>query len=97
MSEDLNRRKHVRLEMTEDAIALDEQGKEIGKVLQAGGGGMTVGGASEAAVAKLTVGAKLRVTIVEPGSQTRNTIDVIVRRASGTQIGFEFVTGRSAE
>ena len=35
----------------------------------------------------------LQVTVMEPKTQTRNTIDVVLRRKSGTQLGFEFVTG----
>lgn len=96
MADDTNRRKHVRLEMTEDAIAVDDHGKEIGRVLQAGGGGMTVESKTEEIASRLRLGQKIRVTILEPQTQTRNTIDVVVRRNVGRQIGFEFVTGNPA-
>jgi hypothetical protein len=41
------------------------------------------------------MGERLQVTIFEPDSQTRNTIDMVLRHRVGTQLGFEFVTGKS--
>jgi hypothetical protein len=88
-----NRRRYVRLDVTEETIALDARGREIGNVTQASGGGITVVAPSEAVANGLEVGERLQVTVMEPKSQTRNTIDVVLRRKSGTQLGFEFVTG----
>jgi len=88
---DRNRRKHERLDVTETTIALDAAGHEIGHVLQASGGGITVEASSEALAGKFEIGERLRITIVEPGTGTRNTIDMVIRRRSGKQLGFEFV------
>jgi hypothetical protein len=92
---DQNRRKHERLHMTEHAIAVDGDGREIGKVVQAGGGGVTVDASSAEAAARIPMGERLQITIFEPGSQTRNTIDMVLRHRVGIQLGFEFVTGKS--
>jgi hypothetical protein len=35
----------------------------------------------------------MQVTVMEPKTQTRNTIDVVLRRKSDRDLGFEFVTG----
>jgi hypothetical protein len=93
---DTNRRKHVRLEMTEHAVALDAHGREIGHVSHAGGGGVTIEAASEDSASKFEIGERLRVTILEPGTQTRNTIDMVLRRRVGKQLGFEFIIGNPA-
>jgi hypothetical protein len=90
-----DRRKHERLHMTEHAVAVDRDGREIGKVVQAGGGGMTVEASSTEAAERMPMGERLQITIFEPGSQTRNTIDMVLRHRVGTQLGFEFVTGKS--
>jgi hypothetical protein len=92
---DQNRRKHERLQMTEHAIAVDGEGREIGKVVQAGGGGVTIESASTEVAARIPFGERIPVTIFEPGSQTRNTIDMVLRHRIGNQLGFEFVTGKS--
>jgi hypothetical protein len=93
---DMNRRKHVRLEMTEHAVAIDPQGREIGHVSQAGGGGVTIEAPSEQEASKFEIGERLRITILEPGTQTKNTIDMVLRRRVGKELGFEFVTGNPA-
>ena len=93
---DQNRRKHERLEMTEHAVAVDSEGREIGRVALAGGGGVTIESASAEAAARVAIGERLQVTILEPGTQTRNTIDMVLRHRVGNQLGFEFVTGKSS-
>ena len=88
---DANRRKHERLDVTEPAVALDPAGHEIGRVLQASGGGVTVESPTEDQAARFEIGERLRITILEPGPKTRNTMDMVVRRRSGKLLGFEFV------
>jgi len=43
----LNRRQFERLKLSEDAIALDQSGKKLGKVSSAGGGGFLIYPASQ--------------------------------------------------
>lgn len=92
MSFEQNRRRHERLAMDEDAIAT-VGGAEIGRVIQAGGGGMTIESATDDQAKRFQTGERLRITVVEPGSQTQNTIDAVLRRRVGRQLGFEFVSG----
>lgn len=95
MGED-NRRRHQRLEIPEDAIAVDSQQRELGRVMQAGGGGCRIDANDDAVLQRLKVGTRVQITVLEPKSQTRNTIDVVVRYHTGRQIGLEFVTGNTA-
>jgi hypothetical protein len=89
----INRREFPRLQLSDHAVAMDEQGRELGRVTQASGGGMRLTATPELAE-ELNVGQKMRVTIVEPATQTSNTIDVMIRYNDGENIGFEFVSGR---
>jgi hypothetical protein len=88
-----NRRRYVRLDVTEETVAVDARGREIGKVTQASGGGITVQAPSTAVADGLEIGERMQVTVMEPKTQTRNTIDVVLRRNSDRDLGFEFVTG----
>jgi hypothetical protein len=88
-----DRRRFERLELGDDAIAVDETGRELGKVMQASGGGMMVKPKSSEVAASLAQGQRVQVTVMEPGSQTRHTIDMVVRYASAEKIGLEFVGG----
>ena len=90
---DPNRRRYVRLDVTEETVAIDARGRRIGKVTQASGGGITVIAPDQTTADGLSIGERLQVTVMEPKTQTRNTIDVVLRRKSGNQLGFEFVTG----
>jgi hypothetical protein len=93
MSTGTDRRQFKRLELSDDAYAVDGSGRELGKVRQAGGGGMLIEAATPAIAKSLHPGDRLAVTIMEPKSQTSNSIDVIVRYKDAQQIGVEFITG----
>lgn len=93
---DLNRRQWQRLEITEPTVALDAQGRELGKIIQASGGGIALVANSDV-IDELFVGQTYRLTIVETVSKTQNTIDVVIRHNDGERIGLEFVTGKSVE
>ena len=93
-SEHLDRRRFERLELSDEAIAVDKSGRELGKVTQASGGGMMVKPKSAEIASSLAQGQRVEITVMEPGSQTRHTIDMIVRYSSPEQIGLEFVGGR---
>lgn len=89
----IDRRRFDRIELTEEAHAVDESGRELGKVRQAGGGGMLIISATNGAVEGLAIGSRQRITVVEPSTKTSHTIDVIVRYNDKNQIGCEFVSG----
>jgi hypothetical protein len=93
MADGIDRRSFQRIPLTDHAIAVDQSGRELGKVSQASGGGMMIHPNREVADS-LSLGQRLQVTIMEPDTQTSNTIDVVVRYHDGEKIGFEFVTGK---
>jgi hypothetical protein len=89
----LDRRSHQRLELTSTTIAVDSEGRLLGRISHAGGGGMQI--EPKPGVAELLPnGTVLRVTVMEPDSQTSHVIDVVVRYNDGKSIGVEFVTGK---
>jgi hypothetical protein len=92
MTEGIDRRQFKRIPV-EGAVAIDSDGRELGKVSQASGGGMMIYPPNRDIADSLTLGQRLQVTIMEPDSQTANTIDVVIRYHDGEKIGFEFVTG----
>jgi hypothetical protein len=90
----IERRQFPRLQLSELAYAVDDSGRELGKVSQASGGGMLIKTASETLAGSFKVGDKLRITIIEPGSQASNTIDIVIRYIDKKVMGVEFVTGQ---
>ena len=94
-AEHSDRRKFERLELSDDAIAIDKTGRELGKVTQASGGGMMVKPKSADIATSMPKGERVTITVMEPGSQTRHTIDMVVRYSSSEQIGLEFVGGKA--
>ncbi|MCU1285881.1 MAG: hypothetical protein JWO13_2231 [Acidobacteriales bacterium] len=92
MAEGIDRRQFQRIPI-EGAVAVNSDGRELGKVSQAGGGGMMIFPPNRDVADSLTLGQRMQVTIMEPDSQTSNTIDVVIRYHDGEKIGFEFVTG----
>lgn len=88
------RRQFERLELPDDAVAIDDSGRELGRVAQAGGGGMLIHTGSEKAAAGFQPGQKLRITVVEPRSDNRHTLSVVVRYSKGPDVGVEFAGGQ---
>lgn len=93
----INRRQFERLKLSEDAIALDQSGKKLGKVSSAGGGGFLIYPASPDATGLLAPGKRLTITVHEPKQNVNSTVDVEVRYRDGEAIGVEFVGGEAAK
>jgi hypothetical protein len=89
-SQEINRRRFERLELTEATIAVDETGYQLGRVSAAGGGGMQVDAPSPEALEHMKSGTKLTVTVVEPTSATTNMFDVEVCYVHGNSVGMKF-------
>jgi hypothetical protein len=89
----INRRQFERLQLSEDAVALDQAGKKLGKVSSAGGGGFLIYPASPDATGVLAPGKRLTITVHEPKQNVNSTVDVVVRYREGEAIGVEFVGG----
>lgn len=90
-SMDNNRRRFERLAITEHAVAVDENGRQLGPVKQASGAGMLIIAESDDIVRDLPVGKCMRVTIIEPQSGTATAMDVEVKSVIGKGVGMEFV------
>ena len=88
---DNDRRQFLRIKVPEDAVALDEQGNKLGRVEEAGGGGMRVRlEAEEKAPAE---GSRITIQVVEPGTDhVIHTASVLVRYREGTLLGLEFLS-----
>ncbi|MFL6299813.1 MAG: PilZ domain-containing protein [Terriglobales bacterium] len=93
----LNRRQFERLRLSEDAIALDQTGKKLGKVSSAGGGGFLIYPASPDATGLLAPGKRLTITVHEPKQNVNSTVDVEVRYREGAAVGVEFVGGEAVK
>lgn len=87
-----NRRQFLRIQVPVETLALDEQGKKLGRVEEAGGGGMRI--RLEAAEKPPAAGSRMKITVVEPGTNhVVHTATVLVRFCDGTALGLEFVAG----
>jgi len=89
----INRRQFERLNLSEDAVALDQAGRKLGKVSSAGGGGFLIYPASPDATGTLAPGKRLTITVHEPKQNVNSTVDVEVRYRDGEAVGVEFVGG----
>jgi hypothetical protein len=93
MADFRDRRQFERLLLPDDAVALDESGRRLGRVSQAGGGGMLI--LLEVPAAEFQVGQRLRVTVLEPATSIMHTLDIRVRYLHSDSLGVEFVAGES--
>jgi hypothetical protein len=91
MTSRTNRREFPRLEISEEARVYDENGRELGKVAQVSGNGMNIEISSRQVAESLEPGRRMRITVVEPGSQATNILEIIVHRLEGGKVGMEFV------
>ena len=90
-----NRRRFERHAVPGDAYAVDESGRELGKVVVAGGGGMAIELAAGVAAKDFPAGRRLRITVVEPQTRASHTLDVHVVYQDGGEVGVEFVGAKS--
>ncbi len=92
MSEDKNseqeRRKFVRLDLTEDVRALDAGGQDIGRVERVGAGGMQIRLSNGRA--HFEKGQRMELKIVEPGN-VQQQFNVEVRVCDGDILGVQFL------
>ncbi len=87
------RRQFPRLDLSEDAYAIDPSGQTLGRVRIVGGGGIELSAASSVVADQLAIGRRLRIEIIEPGSSSSHSLDVEVRSRRQRAIGLEFVGG----
>ena len=87
------RRQFPRLELSEEAYAIDDAGQTLGRVRLVGGGGMQLAAASSLVAEQLHVGRRLRIQVLEPSSDESHSLDVEVRSRRQRTVGLEFVGG----
>jgi hypothetical protein len=86
------RRQFERLAISGEAIAIGENGRKLGRVSHAGGGGMTITLAPENAQTVFAPGARLRVAVEEPSTGIRHNLLVEVKYVRKDEMGVEFVS-----
>jgi hypothetical protein len=84
------RRRYIRLDLSEDIRAVDSDGRDLGRVERVGAGGVQIRLASEVSAREFIPGAQFELSIVEPGS-VRNDFKVEVRVCDGDLLGVQFL------
>lgn len=85
------RRKFVRLDLTENVRALDELGNDIGRVEKVGAGGMQIRLRDFATAEAYAPGSHVTLRIVEPGN-VQQQFEVEVRVRDGNLLGVQFLS-----
>ena len=84
------RRRFIRLDMTENVRAVDSVGRDIGRVEKVGAGGMQIRLSETVPTDQYGPGSQMEISIVEPGN-VRSTLKVEVRMIEGRLLGVEFL------
>jgi hypothetical protein len=87
----VNRRKYERYSLAEEVVALDEQGQRLGRVIDAGGGGMAI--RLDSVHPLYQPGERLRLRIVEPGNGIQHTLEVSIVYVNQNSVGVRFLAG----
>ncbi len=91
-----DRRQFTRLRIPEQAVAFAEDGRRLGLVTEAGGGGMAITLDQDVASESFQTGMHMRVTVIEPHKDIRNTFRVELRYVCGKVLGLAFVACKAA-
>ena len=86
-----DRRQFARLPLSEDAVAIDQQGLHLGRVASAGGGGFLIFPTTPEAKDELKPGNTLTITVFEPHNNVRSLVDVEVRYIDQDAVGVQFI------
>ncbi len=86
----LDQRQFPRFKITEQAVAVNDRGLQLGKVKEVGAGGMTIVASNDEALLLMPVGRKMRVNVIEPGSKTTTTVNVEVLYTRKREVGVKF-------
>ena len=90
-SQESERRRFERLAL-EGAVAVDESGRELGPVVQVGGGGVGIKLNALRRLDTWSEGSKMRVTVLEPGTNVQHTMMFSVRYMREGVLGLEFAS-----
>lgn len=86
-----NRRRFVRIDVTEDVRAVDETGQEIGRIEKVGAGGMQIRLSESGACHKYPLGSRMTIQVMEPGD-VQQKFKVEVRVCDNNILGVEFLS-----
>jgi hypothetical protein len=86
MAENQERRRFLRLDLNEDVRAVDEQGRDIGRVEKVGAGGMQIRLAPDR---KFEPGARFVINILENNDELQR-FNVEVKVCDGEILGVQF-------
>ncbi len=84
------RRQFPRVKVTENTVAVNDRGLQLGKVKEVGAGGMMITAASEEALMLMPVGRKMRINVIEPGTKTTTPLTVEVLYVRNNDVGVKF-------
>jgi hypothetical protein len=86
-----DRRKFVRLDLTENVRALDADGQDIGRVEKVGAGGMQIRISEFCPKQSFALGSHMQLKVVEPGN-VQQQFKVEVRVCDGDLLGVQFLS-----
>lgn len=84
------RRQFPRVKVTEQAVAVNDRGLQLGKVKEVGAGGMMITAASQEALMLMPVGRKMRINVIEPGSKTTTPLSIEILYVRNNDVGVKF-------
>lgn len=85
-------RQFQRLKVTEQMVAVNERGLQLGKLKEVGAGGMTIVAANKEALLLMPVGRKMLINVIEPGTKTTTPVNVEVLYVKDNNVGVKFAT-----
>lgn len=83
-------RQFLRLKVTEQAVAVNDRGLQLGKVTEVGAGGMMITAANQEALMLMPVGRRMRISVVEPGLKTTTPLNVEILYVRTNDVGMKF-------
>jgi len=84
------RRRFLRLDLSEDVRAVDTTGREIGRVERVGAGGMQIRLPEGLSITDYAKGSQFDLHVIEPGD-SQQSFKVEVRVCSGDLLGVQFL------
>jgi hypothetical protein len=89
-AEEQNKRRFIRIDLTDDVRAIDASGQEIGRVEKVGAGGMQIRISQSSARRDYPLGSHMAIKVVEPGN-VQQQFNVEVRVCDGDLLGVQFL------
>jgi hypothetical protein len=88
----LEQRQFQRFKVTEQMVAVNERGLQLGKLKEVGAGGMTIIATNKEALLLMPVGRKMLINVIEPGAKTTTPVNVEVLYVKDNNVGVKFTS-----